>query len=668
MPDPFTGNSVRVLAVKGSGGDIGSIKESGFALLYLDRLEQLKGIYRGEAFEDEMVSFYPLSAFGESKVAASIDTALHAFLPYDHVDHLHPDWAIAIAASANGERKMQEFNKAFGRKIVWLPWQRPGFELALMLENAERDNPGAEGIILGSHGLFTWGHTQRECYLNSIETIDQMGRFIAAHEKKKSTVFGGILTGPRRRSPLRCRRHSAHPARRRLVQPPPDRPLCRSRRCPRLRRLRLGQRALRTRHQLPRPLPPHPHQPHVCRLEAWRGKRRRSQESRIAEQAVGYRAVLRGILQRLGEIRFPKLRDSNPSVIVIPGLGLFGFGKNKKEARITTEFFINAIHVMSGAAALDDDDVPNPLPQARVPEQSQHFATAHNYVALPRPEAFKIEYWALEEAKLQRMPAEAEFSRKILLIVGGGSGIGREVAIMLAKKRSAPGSCRRERSLRRRGLGEVAKLTSTETVSHVAVNLCSSESLAAAIRHTILQFGGIDGIVNTAAIFPVGGPGGQLTEGQWSTTFQVNVTGNYLLAREAKWVFSDQKLPSTMVLTSSANAVVSKHGSEAYDVSKTALNHLIRELAVGLGPTVRVNGIAPATVVAGSTMFPRDRVMQSLAKYKIAFSRIRIHRRTARQAGQLLRPADSHQTSHPAEGLRATALCGSRPAGCRARF
>src|SRR5215475_3981678 len=168
LPDPFTGRPVRVLAVKGSGGDIGSIQESGFALLYFDRLAALKELYRGEEHEDEMVRYYPLSAFGESRVAASIDTPLHAFIPYDHVDHLHPDWAIAIAASANGKRKLEEFNREFGRKIVWLPWQRPGFELALMLESAVRENRGAEGILLGSHGLFTGGNTQRECYLNSL--------------------------------------------------------------------------------------------------------------------------------------------------------------------------------------------------------------------------------------------------------------------------------------------------------------------------------------------------------------------------------------------------------------------------------------------------------------------------------------------------------------------
>src|SRR5215475_12788632 len=192
LADPFTGKPTRVLAVKGSGGDLGSIQESGFALLYQDRLEQLKTLYRGEAHEDEMVRYYPLSAFGENRVAASIDTPLHAFLPLPHVDHLHPDWAIALAASANGKRKLEEFNKEYGRKLVWVPWQRPGFELALLIEKAVKEHPGAEGIVLGGHGLFTWGMTQRECYLNSIRTIDQMGSFIREHQDKKRILFGGL--------------------------------------------------------------------------------------------------------------------------------------------------------------------------------------------------------------------------------------------------------------------------------------------------------------------------------------------------------------------------------------------------------------------------------------------------------------------------------------------
>jgi rhamnose utilization protein RhaD (predicted bifunctional aldolase and dehydrogenase) len=188
--DPFTKKPTRVLAVKGSGGDLGSIRESGFALLYLDRLEELKNLYRGEAHEDELASYYPLSAFGENRVAASIDTPLHAFLPFPHVDHLHPDWSIALAASANGKRRLAEFNKEFDRKIVWVPWQRPGFELALLIEQAVRDNPGADGILLGGHGLFTWGATQRDCYLSSIFTIDLMGEFIL--RRSKHPLFGGL--------------------------------------------------------------------------------------------------------------------------------------------------------------------------------------------------------------------------------------------------------------------------------------------------------------------------------------------------------------------------------------------------------------------------------------------------------------------------------------------
>ena len=619
MPDPFTGRNTRIMAVKGSGGDIGSIKESGFALLYMDRLTQLKDVYRGEAFEDEMVSFYPLSAFGHNKVAASIDTALHAFLPWDHVDHLHPDWAIAIAASANGERKMREYNKEFGANIIWIPWQRPGFELALMLEKGVQENPNANGLILGSHGLFTWGNTQRECYVNSIETIDQMGRFINARQSKKGAIFGGL-----EQAPIEDRQSVA------AAILPALRGICSSNR----RQIAhyadhedalvfAGSAWAKELCGLGTSCPDHFLRTRICPLFIdWKPSEGLPVlKQRIAEKAVTYRAEYAAYYNDWALPDSPKLRDSNPSVVVIPGLGIFGFGKNKKEARITTEFFINAIHVMSGAAALEDGEVASPLSQARHPEQSQHFATAHNYVALPRPEAFKIEYWALEEAKLQRMPPEAEFSRKIVLVVGGGSGIGREVALMLAQRGAHLVVADVNAEAAKDVAVEVAKLTSSETVSHAPANLGSSESLAAAIRHTILEFGGIDSVINTAAIFPVGtGPGGKLTDAQWNTTFLVNVTGNFLLAQEAKAIFEDQKLPSTMVLTSSANAVVSKHGSEAYDVSKTALNHLIRELAVGFGSLVRVNGIAPATVVAGSTMFPRDRVIQSLSKYKIEHS------------------------------------------------
>jgi rhamnose utilization protein RhaD (predicted bifunctional aldolase and dehydrogenase)/NAD(P)-dependent dehydrogenase (short-subunit alcohol dehydrogenase family) len=618
LPDPFTGRPVRVLAVKGSGGDLGSITDGGFALLYLDRLEQLKELYRGEKHEDEMVRYYPLSAFGENRVAASIDTPLHAFLPFDHVDHLHPDWAIALAASANGKRKLDEFNKEFDRKIAWVPWQRPGFELALMIERGVRDNPGAEGLILGGHGLFTWGMTQRDCYLNSIHTIDQMGEFILKHQSKKGSLFGGIEHGPH-----------------------PDRKSIAIQILPALRGVVSSNRRVIAHYaddddaltfagskwakelgSLGTSCPDHFLRTRVCPLFIpWDAAKEGVSvlKGRLQTQAVEYRATYKKYYDAWATSDSPKLRDSNPSVVVVPGLGLFGFGKNKKEARITTEFFINAIHVMAGATVLEDGDVSHPLPQARHVEQSQQFTQFHNYVALPRSEAFRIEYWALEEAKLQRMPAEAEFSRKIALIIGGASGIGREVSLLLARKGAHVVVADFDQPGAKRVADEAGAIASPEFVAHARADLSSAASLAEAADFTISQFGGIDIIVNTAAIYPVPSADGELADAQWAQTFLVNVTGNYLLARQPEWIFKDQGLPAAMVLTSSANAVVPKKGSEAYDTSKAALNHLIRELAIRLGPHVRVNGIAPATVVAGSTMFPRDRVIQSLQKYKIQF-------------------------------------------------
>jgi rhamnose utilization protein RhaD (predicted bifunctional aldolase and dehydrogenase)/NAD(P)-dependent dehydrogenase (short-subunit alcohol dehydrogenase family) len=621
MPDPFTGAPVRVLAVKGSGGDIGSIQESGFALLYLDRLEQLKGIYKGEAHEDEMVGFYPLSAFGENRVAASIDTALHAFLPWDHVDHLHPDWAIALAASANGKRKLQEFNQQFQRNIVWIPWQRPGFELALMLNGAMQANPDADGIILGGHGLFTWGNTQRDCYLNSIRTIDEMGEFIQSHQGKKGSLFGGSNHVPQDdrqqiAAAILPALRGAVSSNRRVVAHYTDDPdalaFAGSKWCAQLSALGTScpDHFLRTR-VCPMVIPWNPAKEDAAVLK-----------SRIQESVVAYRADYQKYYEEWAVPGSPKLRDTNPSVVIIPGLGLFGFGKSKTEARITTEFFINAIHVMAGANALEDaaGDVTQPLPQARRPDQSSHFSQFHNYVALPRSEAFRIEYWVLEQAKLQRMPPEAEFSRKIALVIGGGSGIGREVALLLAKAGASVVVADLDADAAKAAADEASTLGSREAFAHTGVDLGSSASLADAIKLTVRRFGGIDAVINTAALYPVPGENGELSDGLWSKTFLINVTGNYLLARETEWVFRDQGLPSSMVLTSSANALVPKKGSEAYDISKTALNHLVRELAVKLAPQVRVNGIAPATVVAGSTMFPRDRVIQSLQKYKIEFA------------------------------------------------
>ena len=621
MTDPLTGASTRVMAVKGSGGDLRSITNTGFALLYMDKLNSLIPRYRGEELEDEMVAMYPLCAFGENRVAASIDTPLHAFLPFAHVDHLHPDWAIALAASANGERKMEEFNRTYGRRIIWVPWQRPGFELGLMLKRAVEANPGCDGLILGGHGLFTWGETQRDCYMSSIRTIDEMGDFIQEHAKRSGKArFGGAAvtaTVADRDAVLAAvlpylrgivssnRRVIAH------VDSSEDavtfansawaEDLCRmGTSCP--------DHFLRTRIS-----------PMFIPWDAARGDLAQLQKE-IAERAANYRSDYAEYYNACADKTSPALRDANPSVVVVPGLGLFGFGKDKREARITSEFFVNAIHVMAGATALEDDLAPGgTLPQVRRPEQAKDFKSFHNYVALPRTEAFRIEYWALEEAKLQRMPPEKELSRRVMVVVGGGSGIGREVAVQIAKRGGHVVIADMNTAGSEETKAEAVRAASAEMVMTVAMDLTARDTMAAGVRAAVLQFGGFDTVINTAAWYPTPDPSVP-PEGVWARTLQINLTSNFILAQEAAKVMKVQNLPASIVLTSSANAVVPKAGSEAYDVSKTAINHLIRELAVGLGPLIRVNGIAPATVIAGSSMFPRDRVIVALKKYSLEHS------------------------------------------------
>ena len=608
LADPLTGQPQRVMAVKGSGGDLRSMTASGFAVLYLDKLEALIARYLGEAHEDEMVALYPLCAFGnlqgdQSRVAASIDTPLHAFLPFPHVDHLHPDWAIAIAASANGAKKLHEFNAHYGRRIAWLPWQRPGFELALMLRDVVAATPGCDGVILGGHGLFTWGRTQHECYLSSLTTIDQMGEFIRAHERRTNRPkFGGAAV-----TTVLADRESAiaevFPSLRGVVSSnrrvighvdTSDDALTFANAAWAEELCGLGTSCpdhfLRTRIS-PMFVPWNPAAEDVATLRA-----------HITDRVTRYREDYAKYYATFAEPGSPSLRDSNPSVVVIPGIGVFGFGKDKREARITTEFFVNAIHVMAGALALDDDAAN----------------TFHNYVALPRREAFRIEYWALEDAKLQRMPPEREFSRKVAFIVGGGSGIGRETALQIAVRGGHVVVADANAPAAEASAADAASRASKEMVQAAALDLTSRETIAAAVRAAVLHFGGFDIVVNTAAIFPTPDPSAR-TEDVWARTLGVNVTSNVVLVEETAKVLKAQQLPASVVLTSSVNAVVPKAGSEAYDVSKAAINHLVRELAVGLGPLIRVNAIAPATVIAGSTMFPRDRVIVSLRKYKIAF-------------------------------------------------
>jgi rhamnose utilization protein RhaD (predicted bifunctional aldolase and dehydrogenase)/NAD(P)-dependent dehydrogenase (short-subunit alcohol dehydrogenase family) len=662
--DPVGGASAEVLWVKGSGGDLGSIQRGGFATLFLEKLVSLKSRYRGVAHEDEMVDFYPLCTFGRNSVAASIDTSLHAFLPFRHVDHLHPDWAIALAATANGLERLEEFNRRFDHHLVWIPWQRPGFELGLVMETAVKTHPCCDGIILGGHGLFTWGDTQRQCYLNTIAIIDQIGQFVLgqAVEGKTSSVFGG-------------ERHTTRQ----------DRETITSSIFPVIRGMVSAEkRLIGSYNALPEVLqfvnsnwaaelaflgtscPDHFIRTKIRPLFVdWNPAGNIAEFHAAIQPAIKkYREEYQLYYGSHAAADSPAIRDPNPTVVLVPGVGMFSFGKSKTEARITGEFYVNAIHVMEGATALDDGKPPAKVPQSGTAAPHSAFTVKHNYVALPPSEAFRIEYWALEEAKLRRQPQEKEFSRQVFVIVGGGSGIGREAAIQAAQRGAHVVVADRDLDAAQRVAKEATTFCAKENVLALALDIRDRESIRRALNGVVAAFGGFDCLINTAALFP-SSPDGRISDEQWHSTLDLNVTANYLLADEAAAIFAKQELAASLVFTSSANAVVSKRGSEAYDVSKAAVSHLIRELAVSLAPRVRVNGVSPAAVVKGSTMFPRDRVIASLEKYGIAFREGQTDDELrSLLAGFYAQRTLTHQPVEPADCARAILFLASAQARC----
>ncbi len=613
--DPLDGQTKSVLWIKGSGGDLSSIKRSGFASLYLDKLLALEKLYRGVDYEDEIVEFYPLLTFSKNPVATSIDTPLHGFLPFPHVDHLHPDWGIALAAAANGKERMDEFNKEFGHKLAWLPWQRPGFELGLMLRRVVAEIPRCDGVVLGGHGLFTWGDTQRECYRNTITLIDQLGQFLDQCAARKIR-FGGSLMATRSdrkkiAASLMPRLRGAVSSQRRLLGSYTDTPqvleFVNSLQAESLAYMGTScpDHFIRTKI---RPL-----------FVPWNPTGDPAELPALFVSALEtYRCEYSDYYSRHTLSDSPAQRDSSPTVVLVPGIGMFSFGKSKTESRITGEFYVNAIGVMAGAGALGDGAPPMNLPQASARIPSTLFTVYENYVALPQSEAFRIEYWGLEEAKIRRQPPEKQLSRQVALVVGGASGIGRETALLAAERGAHVMIADRALAGAEAVAQEIQAAHGHEMADFCVIDIRDRTSIRSALEATVVRYGGLDMLINTAALFP-SSPDGVITDVQWSLTLEVNVTANYLLADEAKAVFEAQDLDASIVFTSSANAVVPKRGSEAYDVSKAALSHLVRELAVSMAPKVRVNGVSPATVVKGSTMFPRDRVIASLKKYNLPF-------------------------------------------------
>jgi len=612
MADPLTGGAVEVLWVKGSGGDLRTARRENFSSLYMDKLRGLQAHYhhapeRGPKtpIEDAIVDLYSHCTFNLNPRPSSIDTPLHAFVPYKHVDHMHPNAVIAIAAARDAERLTREI---YGDEVVWTPWQRPGFDLGLKLEQLVRDHPRAKGAILGGHGLINWADDDKECYALTLALIERAARYIeqrdrggrtfggqmypALDEANRHAVFAEILPWLRGR---------VSQAKRVVGTVQEDDAILRfvnSHDAPRLAALGTScpDHFLRTKIK---PLYAD-WDPRTGDVDVLKGT--------LDEGLEQYRRDYAAYYDAHRHADSPAMRDPNPTVILIPGLGLIAWGKDKSESRVTAEFYTCAVEVMRGAETVDA------------------------YTALPLQEAFDIEYWLLEEAKLRRMPAEKELARRIVAVVGAGSGIGREVALRLAGEgahvvcadRDEAGAGATAGAITDRhgvGIGVAGSgLSGCGPAVGLAADITDRASVRALLERVMLAYGGLDAVAVTAGIFVSPDVSGHIPDDKWATTYAVNVTGPYLVADEAARVWRAQGLPAALVITTSANAAVAKTGSLAYDTSKAAANHLVRELAIELAPLARVNGVAPATVVEGSAMFPRERVITSLAKYGIAYT------------------------------------------------
>jgi rhamnulose-1-phosphate aldolase/alcohol dehydrogenase len=586
--DPLTGDQVEVLWVKGSGGDIGSIKMDGFSTLYMEKLHALKGLYRGVEFEDEMVGYLPHCTFNLNPRAASIDTPLHAYVPRTHVDHVHADAIIAIAASKNSEELTK---KVFGERIGWLPWKRPGYELGLWLEKFCLENPDADGVVLASHGLFTWGDTAKECYDTTIDVINVATKWLAA-ETDGIPAFGG------------AKHESLAAAARRAVA---------ARLMPAIRGFVSGNqhmvghfndsdavlefvnaKGMAPLAALGTSCPDHFLRTKICPLVVDFDPAKNNVDGvleGLPQQIADYRDDYAAYYERCRHDNSPALRDPNAVVYLVPGVGMITFAKDKATARISGEFYVNAINVMRGASAVSE------------------------YQGLPEQEAFDIEYWLLEEAKLQRMPKPKALAGRVALVTGGAGGIGSATA----ERYLLDGACVVLADINDEALtSTLDNLTSrfgADVVRQVNMNVTDEAAVASAYAELAVEFGGVDILVSNAGIAS-SAPVEETSLALWNKNMDVLSTGYFLVSREAFKVMRMQDMGGSIIFVASKNGLAASPNASAYCTAKASEIHLARCLALeGAEAGIRVNVVNPDAVLRGSKIWEGDWLEQRAGTY-----------------------------------------------------
>jgi rhamnulose-1-phosphate aldolase/alcohol dehydrogenase len=571
--DPVTGQPAELMWVKGSGGDLGTLTADGLAVLRLDRLRALTGVYPGVEREDEMVAAFDYCLFGKGGAAPSIDTAMHGLLDPPHVDHLHPDSGIALATAADGERLTRD---CFGGRVAWVPWRRPGFQLGLDIAAVARDNPDLIGVVLGGHGITAWGNSSDQCEANSVEMIATARRYL--DENGRSDPFGPDIQGylPLPEAQRRARASALAPVIRGLASTdrrqlghftdsPAVLDFLARREHPRLAALGTScpDHFLRTKVR-----------PMLLDLPA--GAPLDEAVARLAELHAAYREDYRAYYERHATADSPPMRGADPAIVLVPGVGMFSFGADKQTARVAGEFYLNAINVMRGAESVSQ------------------------YEPISEAEKFRIEYWALEEAKLARRPKPRPLATRVALVTGGGSGIGRATAQRLA----ADGACvvvaDRDEAAARKVAEEIG---SADVAVEVVADVTDEEAVAAAFAAAVLAFGGVDLVVNNAGL-SISRPLLETTAADWDLQHDVMAKGSFLVSREAARVLRDQNMGGDIVYICSKNSVVAGPDNVAYGAAKADQAHQVRLLAAELGQFgIRVNGINPDGVVQGSGIF-----------------------------------------------------------------